>query len=212
MSTMTAKIIAVYGSARSPEGAAAYRQAYDLGHQLAVAGFAVATGGYQGTMEAVSRGAAEAGGHVIGVTCDLFDPRPANRWLSEERRAADLHVRLQTITSLADGFIALGGGIGTLSEVALTWSLLQTEQLSRRPFILLGETWRGVVDAIARHTEIGSSVLALAQLVNSVEETTALVAEWFAEGATSEGVAAADRNARPAPTEQLSPVPIRPPA
>lgn len=171
-------IIAVFGSARSPQDSAAYQQAYELGQQLALAGHAVATGGYGGTMEAVSRGAAEAGGHVIGITSDLFNPRQANRWLSEEQRTPDLHARLQRITSLADGFVALEGGIGTLTEVSLTWSLLQTEQLAPRPFILVGDRWRGLVNAIAEHTEIGSSILGLAQVVITVDNVLSCLAKW----------------------------------
>ena len=172
---MSMRTIAVFGSSRAPEGSAAYREAYELGRHLALAGYTVANGGYQGTMEALSRGAAEAGGHVIGVTCDLFDPLPPTPWLTEERRTPDLYNRLQTFISLGDAFIALRGGVGTLTEVMLTWSLLQTGQLSPRPFILLGGNWRGVVDTLGQHTDMGSSILALAQVVGTVEEAMSLL-------------------------------------
>jgi len=175
---MKRRIIAVFGSSRTSQESETYRQAYELGRQLALAGYVVANGGYQGTMEALSRGAAEAGGHVIGVTCDLFDPLQPTPWLSEERRTPDLYARLQTFISLGDGFIALRGGVGTLSEVLLVWSLLQAGQLSPRPFILLGENWRGVVEAFARHTDMGSSILALAQVVETVEEAMSLLRRW----------------------------------
>ena len=61
--------ITVFGGAQPKEGSAAYEEARELGKLLAERGHAVLTGGYMGTMEAVSRGASEAGGHVIGVTC-----------------------------------------------------------------------------------------------------------------------------------------------
>lgn len=176
--SMSMRIIAVFGGSRVPEGSAAYQEAYLLGRQLALAGYDVASGGYQGTMEALSRGAAEAGGHVIGVTSDIFDPLAPSRWLTEERKTPDLHARLQTMTSIGDAFIALRGGVGTLSEVTLAWSLLQTGQLSPRPLILLGEDWRGVVDAFAQYTQMGSSILALAQVAETIEEAMSLLRGW----------------------------------
>lgn len=175
---MTIHTITVFGGSRVEEGSAAHREAYALGEQLARAGYTVASGGYEGTMDALSRGAAEAGAHVIGATSDLFNPSVPSSWLSEERRTVDLYTRLQTLISLGDGYIALRGGIGTLSEVTLTWSLLQVGQIPRRPFILLGGSWRGVVESFAQHTDMGSSILTLAQVADSVEETISLLREW----------------------------------
>lgn len=208
---MSPKIMAVYGSARTPRDSADYLQALELGKQLAQMGLVVANGGYQGTMEAVSRGAREAGGHVIGVTCDLFNPRVANAWLSEERRTPDLLARLRTITSMADGFIALPGGIGTLSEVALTWNLLQAGQLLERPFILLGAPWRELAGAIARHTEIGSSIVAMASLVSGVDDAIALLRRWQSGGAAPPS-APDEGGAWPPQRVDPSPLPARPPA
>jgi predicted Rossmann-fold nucleotide-binding protein len=79
---------------------------------------------------------------------------------------------------MGDAFIALRGGIGTLSEVTLTWSLLQVGQIPERPFILLGDTWHGVVDAFSRYTDMGSSILALVQVADTIEETVHLLRQW----------------------------------
>lgn len=208
---MTPKTLAVYGSARTPQGSVAYREALGLGKRLAELGHAVVNGGYGGTMEAVSRGATEAGGRVIGVTCDLFNPRVANAWLSEERRTPDLLARLRTIISMADGFIALPGGIGTLSEVTLTWNMLQAGQLSPRPFILLGEPWRELVSTIARHTEIGSSIVAMARLAAGVDEAIALLERWWDDAAERPAPAAGPEEWPPQRMDP-SPLPARPPA
>src|SRR5512141_3056804 len=81
--------ITVFGGSQPKEGSSAYNEAMELGRLLAQRGHSVLTGGYIGTMEAVSRGASEAGGHVIGVTCeDIENWRKvaANRWVMEERR------------------------------------------------------------------------------------------------------------------------------
>ena len=79
----------VFGGSQPKEGASAYAEAYALGKMLAEAGHTVMTGGYIGTMEAVSRGASEAGGHVIGVTCEEIEgwrPVKPNDWVKEEWR------------------------------------------------------------------------------------------------------------------------------
>src|SRR5947208_6069956 len=118
-------MIAVFGSSTVQPDEPAWRLAYDLGRALAEAGADIMTGGYSGVMEACSRGAHEAGGHVIGVTVELFEKRgPANRWVKERVHTADLFDRLRQIVERADGFVALPGSLGTLTEVFLTWTLL----------------------------------------------------------------------------------------
>ena len=77
--------IAVFGSSQTPPGTEEWDQAVLTGSRLAQAGFGVVTGGYGGTMEAASKGAAEAGGHVIGVTSPSQFPGRlgANRYVKE---------------------------------------------------------------------------------------------------------------------------------
>ncbi len=159
------KTIAVFGSSRRDAEAPLYREAYELGGLLARAGYAVLSGGYGGSMAAVSRGAAEAGGHVIGVTCAIFDPLPPNPWLTEEVKAPTLLDRLALMLARSDGFVAVRGGIGTLSEVTLAWSLLQTRSLAGKPLVLLGAGWQPVLDAFLAHTDLGRSIAALARVV-----------------------------------------------
>lgn len=141
--------ITVFGGAQPQPGTPAYQEAYRLGKLLAEAGHAVLTGGYMGTMEAVSQGAAEAGGHVIGVTCEEIEnwrPIGANRWVKEERRTKTLMERLQALITGCDAAIALPGGPGTLAEIALMWNLMIVESLPRRPLVLVGDGWQSVFD------------------------------------------------------------------
>ena len=79
-------VVGVYGSARLPETNEHYRYAVAVGRALAGEGFIVATGGYAGVMEAVSKGAREAGGEVIGYTVTSWDGLPANRYVTEQHR------------------------------------------------------------------------------------------------------------------------------
>jgi uncharacterized protein (TIGR00730 family) len=137
------KNVTVFGGSRPDERG--YAQALQLGQMLGEAGFAVLTGGYIGTMEAVSRGAAEAGGHVIGVTCDEIEawrPTHPNRWVMEERRCSTLRQRISALIDGCDAAIALPGGPGTLTEIMEMWNLLIIEAISPRPLILVGDGWR----------------------------------------------------------------------
>lgn len=140
-------LIAVFGGSQPLPGSPAYQEAYLLGKALAHAGHTVLTGGYIGTMEAVSRGAAEAGGHVIGVTCaeiERWRPVGPNPWVREEWRCETLLERLQRIIFHSQAAIALPGGPGTLTEIALTWNLMLIASIPPRPLILVGAGWGAV--------------------------------------------------------------------
>jgi uncharacterized protein (TIGR00730 family) len=170
-------VIAVFGSSRREPNSVLYREAYALGRLLAEAGYTVLSGGYNGSMGAVSEGAHDGGGPVVGVTCALFDPLPANRWLSEEVKARDLLERLSIMMTRADGFVAVRGGIGTLSEVTLAWSLLQTRALHGKRLVLLGAHWQPVVDALRKHTDLGGTIAGLVRVVATPEEALAALRE-----------------------------------
>jgi uncharacterized protein (TIGR00725 family) len=139
--------ISVFGGSQPKEGSSAYTEAQELGRRLAENGHTVLTGGYIGTMEAVSRGAAEAGGHVIGVTCkDIESWRGirANKWVMEEWKKDTLLQRLQALIEGCDVALALPGGPGTLTEISLMWNLMIIGSLPRKPLILIGAGWDAV--------------------------------------------------------------------
>lgn len=141
--------ISVFGGSQPREGDAAYTEAMELGRLLAERGHIVLTGGYMGTMEAVSRGAHEAGGHVIGVTCEEIErwrPLGANKWVKEELRKGTLVERLHALIHESDAAFALPGGPGTLTEISLMWNLMIVESLHRRPLILIGRGWQSTFD------------------------------------------------------------------
>lgn len=143
----TIKNITVFGG--STPGPDDYDSALQLGSMLAEAGMTVLTGGYIGTMEAVSRGAAEAGGHVIGVTCDEIESWrkvSANAWVKEERRFRTIRERLFALIESCDAALALPGGVGTLTEISIMWNHLLTDAIAPRPLILIGPTWKAVFD------------------------------------------------------------------
>jgi uncharacterized protein (TIGR00730 family) len=140
--------ITIFGGSQPKPGDPVYQDALHLGKMLAEKGFILLTGGYIGTMEAISRGAAEANGHVIGVTCDQIEawrPVKANPWVIEEWHYESLHERMIALIENCDAFLALPGGVGTLAEVMLTWNLLLTHILPPRPLILIGSGWQSTI-------------------------------------------------------------------
>jgi uncharacterized protein (TIGR00730 family) len=136
--------ITVFGGSKPQEGSQPYQEAQRLGSLLGTAGYTVLTGGYIGTMEAVSRGASQAGGHVIGVTCDEIEswrPVGPNPWVEEEMRFPTLKERLYALVENCHAAIALPGGIGTLAEISVMWSQIQTGAISPRALVLVGGGW-----------------------------------------------------------------------
>lgn len=135
-------IVAVFGSSTVRESDAAWDEARRLGAALARHGLATITGGYHGAMAAASRGAHEAGGHVIGVTVEMFEARgPVNRWVRERVHTPDLFERLRHLVHAADGYVAVAGSIGTLTELFLVWTMVSVSGREAAPIVLMGPQW-----------------------------------------------------------------------
>jgi uncharacterized protein (TIGR00730 family) len=147
-------IVTVFGSSRPREGDADYEEARVLGRSLAKHGFSVCSGGYGGVMEAVSRGAKEAKGKTFGVTADFFRAAKLNSWIDEEIRTKTWEERLFELIRRADAFVACKGGTGTLVELAVVWEMLNKAVMPAKPFAVLGDFWRPVVDRV-REVELG---------------------------------------------------------
>ena len=146
---MSERIVAVFGTGRAKPGDSAYELAYSVGRELALAGFTVVNGGYGGTMLAGAKGASEAGGQAIGVTCSAFGGK-ANQYISREIVTESLDERLDTLIRLGQAYIVLPGGTGTLLELAKVWELKNKGFLDgAKTIILLGEFWKPLVELIA---------------------------------------------------------------
>jgi len=143
--------VTVFGSSQPPPLSPPYQLAYELGRAIAAEGWTLCNGGYGGTMEAAAKGAAEVGGHTIGVTCRIFRRSAPNAHIQQEVPTFDLLTRLNTLIRLGNAYVVLPGGTGTLLELALVWELAN-KRLSRRikPIVLLGQHWEPVVDLIVR--------------------------------------------------------------
>jgi uncharacterized protein (TIGR00730 family) len=112
--------------------------AAELGTTLAVKGIGlVYGGGHVGLMGALADAALAAGGTVTGVMPDaLVTKEIAHQGLTELRVTGSMHERKALMADLADGFIALPGGLGTFDELCeiLTWGQLG---LHTKPVVLL---------------------------------------------------------------------------
>jgi uncharacterized protein (TIGR00730 family) len=172
LSTLRSSIIVtVFGGARVAADTQLYQDSLLLGRLLGEAGYVVATGGYTGTMEAVLRGAAEAGAHTLGYTCATFEASSEpNGWVKEERKTPTLTARIQRMADESDAFVVVHGGLGTLAELALVWNMILAHETRPRPFVVVGPEWLQVIESIRAHTQMGFSASKLLTLVDSVED------------------------------------------
>jgi len=172
---MDDKIITVFGAGRAKADDPVFELAYGVGRELARAGFTIANGGYGGTMLAGAKGAAEAAGEVIGVTCSAFKGS-ANEYVSREIVTESLNERLNTLVELGGAYIVLPGGTGTLLELAMVWELKNKGFLDGgKPIILVGEFWKPLLDVVA--SDDAGSRRSVAQ-VDGPEEAVQLIIDY----------------------------------
>jgi len=173
---MSEKNITIFGTGRAKQGDESFQLAYETGKLLAQAGFTIANGGYGGTMLAAAKGAGEAGGEVIGVTCSAFKSSKANKYVTHEIVTASLDERLDTLIKLGQAYVVLPGGTGTLLELAKVWELKNKGFLKTdKPIILLGGFWKPLVELVARDDPDSSRYVKLA---NEPEQAIQLIIDY----------------------------------
>lgn len=164
--------IAVFGSSQTDPDSAEWADAEDVGRRLATSSFGVITGGYGGTMEAVSKGASEAGGHVVGITAPTLFPdrHSANQYVNELIEATSLSDRIGRMIDRAVATIALPGSIGTAAELVVAWN---TNNIARRmggspiPTTAVGRGWAAVATTLSEEINAVSSEIHLADDIDS---------------------------------------------
>jgi uncharacterized protein (TIGR00730 family) len=183
--------VTIFGSSLPAGEAPVYGQARQLGQALAGRGWAVCNGGYTGLMEASARGAREAGGHTIGVTCSVW-PYRANPWIVEEVRTASFPSRLMTLIERGDAYVVLPGGTGTLAELALVWEMMNKSTLSatvggKKPLLFVGPYWQPVIDCLHQESRLvvagmapSNTARGLVTVVADAEEAASVLSARFA--------------------------------
>lgn len=170
------KIVTIFGGSRCNRDSAEYGQAREVGGRLAEAGFTICTGGYLGVMEAASLGAHERGGRVFGIVMNQFKGEP-NRYLTDKVATNHFYERLQNLIERSVGFIALRGGMGTVTEVSLVWNKLQTGVIQKRPLVLLGDCWKPVVDCWQTNLVVSEKDVSFLDFAESAEVACQIIVE-----------------------------------
>ena len=183
---MTLKRITVFcGSA--PGTNPAYMQAADqLGKVLARRSLVLVYGGGNvGMMGQIAKSMEAAGGEVIGVIPrGLVQREVALTSLADLRVVENMHERKALMADLADGFIALPGGFGTLDEFFEVLTLVQTQRIPRIPLILFGsDYWNGLLKwvrgTVEKRNYISPGDLDLVNLVDDPAEAVRIILDYM---------------------------------
>jgi uncharacterized protein (TIGR00730 family) len=176
MSTTQERIVTIFGGSKCGEDCTEYAEARRVGQLLAEAGFTICTGGYLGVMEAASRGAHESGGRVLGIVMNQFKKEP-NRFLTDKVATPHFYDRLQHLIARSVGFVALRGGMGTVTELSLVWNKIQTRVIEPRPLVLLGDCWPPVIEAWRKHLVVSDEDVRILDLAATPEEAVGIIVE-----------------------------------
>ena len=168
------KIITVFGSSKPINNEEQYLTAYKLGKQLAVNGFDICTGGFNGIMEAASKGAVEAGSEAIGVTVNLWNGR-TNKYVTKEIVCDTLFERINKLSELGDGFVILQGGTGTLLELAAVWEYCNKGLLESKPIACHSKIWNVIVSEMNQQMKLEGRNFEMVKVFETIEE----ISEYF---------------------------------
>jgi uncharacterized protein (TIGR00730 family) len=169
--------VTVFGSARIGETHPYYQLGIELGKGISRLGFTVMTGGGPGLMEAVNRGAREAGGSSVGINITLpFEQQP-NRYCDRVVTSRYFFVRKVLLFKYSYAFVALPGGLGTLDELTEALTLIQTKKILHFPVVLIGAAyWRGflaLLEDMVKAGTISASDLKLFLVTDDLDEAVA---------------------------------------
>ena len=163
------KFITVFGSSIPKPGDEEYTTAYNLGKNLASHGLNVCTGGFQGIMDAVSKGATECGGEAIGVTLDIYNA-VASKYLTKQISCRSLTERLQNLIEIGDAYIVLQGGTGTLLELSLVWEYMNKNMIDIKPFACHSTMWKQIVDVMEKQIQKEKRKTGLLMCFDNIDE------------------------------------------
>jgi uncharacterized protein (TIGR00730 family) len=166
---MKTKTITIFGSSMPTPGDTDYEDAYVIGKKLGEKGFNICSGGFQGIMDAVSKGAQEAGAEAIGITVPLFNAK-SSKYLTTEIECSTLFERLDNLITYGDGFIILPGGTGTLLEISLVWEMINKNLSEPKPVACLGEMWNKIVAPMEERVKFEGRRENLINCFNTVDE------------------------------------------
>ena len=178
--------VSVFGSARTLRGTPEYMLAEEIAAKLSRAGYALITGGGPGIMEAVNKGAAEAGGVSVGLGIELPTEMGLNDYVNVGLEFRYFFVRKTVFIKYSQAFVVLPGGFGTMDELFEAVTLVATGKITRFPIVLVGtEYWAGLVTWLREKVQAEGKVhpeeLDLFTVVDTPEEVVKIITKAHAE-------------------------------
>ena len=171
-------IVTVFGCGNCALNSKDYEVAYNLGLALGKQNISVATGGYLGTMEAVSKGASESNVQVIGVTTEFYQNRTPNKYINKEISTKTYLERTVKLLEIGDSYIVLPGNAGTLLEFSAVWALKEKGFFADKAIIAIGEQWQEIKQTMAFYSETVVDAYDLVSNVNDWELAVKLVVSF----------------------------------
>ena len=172
--------VSIFGSARTSPDDPAYERAVAVAAAFARENFTVITGGGGGIMEAANKGAAEAGGHSVGLNISLPHEQTPNPFANIQLNFHYFFIRKVMFVKYAMAYVIMPGGFGTLDELFESVTLIQTQRIRPLPVILVGsDYWNGLVDWI-RARLLGDKMISpedidILQVIDDPEEVVKAV-------------------------------------
>ncbi len=183
MSHTSTRRVAVYCASATGHNPAYLAEAQALGKAIAAAGLGLVYGGANsGLMGAVADAALAGGAEVIGVLPEVLSGREiAHLGLTRLEPVSSMHQRKARMAELADAFLILPGGYGTLDELleVITWAQLK---IHAKPCILINTLnyWNGLLtflDTAVQEGFLKPQYRALMIVASSAEEAVAMAFE-----------------------------------
>jgi len=154
--------VAIFGNANASPNSYEWDVAKQLGEELSKRGYNIVTGGYSGVMEAAYINAKD---NIEKIGVILKDTQP-NQYVNKVIVVDDYISRLLKLVEIADIYIVLPGGTGTLLEFSMVWALKERNLLGDKKIIVMGEEWYELIDMMAFYNE---KVLDNLNIINKAE-------------------------------------------
>jgi len=165
------RLIAIIGGSEQTCSEEEMNIAFEIGSSLIDNGYRILCGGYGGVMESVCKGARASEkyheGDTIGIISTL-DSNDANKYCDIVIATGINYARNQIITASGDAVVAIGGGTGTLSEIAFAW------QLNKPLFAYSKSGWSGKLSEKRLDNKRTDTVIGFASVSELIEKINTL--------------------------------------
>lgn len=180
------KNIAFFGDSHLPPNSPIYKDAYEIAKTLAEKGFTIVDGGGPGIMNAATQGAEAGGGETIAVTfypknAPGFEGRYVGNVADTEIKTQNYIERMFKLMEHADVYIIFKGGSGTISEFGTAWVMAKLYYGHHKPFILYGDFWYGIIEALKKGLLLDKKELDVFRIVTKRDEVIPTITRFEEE-------------------------------